>query len=104
MLLNVSERIGLLGLLPSEGTVLTLRIVRDLQRELSFSEEELTALKFVSEDNMVRWENEAEVDKEVEIGDNTRDVVIDIFNKMDVEGKFPMHLLGLFDKFDDASS
>ena len=43
--LSVLERITLLGLLPKEGTILTLRVLRDLQRETSFSEAELTALE-----------------------------------------------------------
>lgn len=55
--LNVLERLGLLGLLPKEGTFLNLKLVRLIREELSFTEEENKELQFRQENQMVMWNN-----------------------------------------------
>lgn len=65
MELGVAERIILLNILPREGDLTTLRIVRDLQTSLSFTEEEHKIYNFRVEDNKTFWDND---DRKVEIG------------------------------------
>ncbi|KKL11469.1 hypothetical protein LCGC14_2545550, partial [marine sediment metagenome] len=45
MLLNVKQRLLLLNILPDQGDYITLKIIREQQERLSFSEEELKRLK-----------------------------------------------------------
>ena len=45
MRLTISERMGILNILPNQATVATLRIVQEMQKKLSFSEEEFTKYK-----------------------------------------------------------
>ena len=48
MKLDVGERIRLLGILPEKGNLLTLKIVRELRDDLSFSEKEHKDFKIVA--------------------------------------------------------
>ena len=62
MKLNVLSRVLLLSLLPKEGNITTLRIVRKLQEDLSFTEEEYKQFALTSVDGTVTWKNDVETD------------------------------------------
>ena len=54
MELNIAERFALLGVLPQQGNVITLRIIRELQSRLSLSEKELKHFNVANHSNP-RW-------------------------------------------------
>lgn len=95
------ERIQLLSVLPAEGNAVTLRIVSDLRRDLSFSEKELKdgEIKTDPENNRVMWNNNADVVKDVKVGDTARGVIVDAMKKLDTEKKLNLALLPLYEKF-----
>jgi len=95
------ERIQLLGVLPAEGNAVTLRIVSDLRRDLSFSEKEMKdgEIKTDPENNRVMWNNSVDVQKDVKIGDTARGVISDAMKKLDTEKKLNLALLPLYEKF-----
>lgn len=65
MELSVFDRLLLLPLLPSEGDITTLRIVRQLANDLSFSEEEHKLYGIKYQDNKASWKLfESQVDAE----------------------------------------
>jgi len=65
--LSVLNRMSLLGLLSSKGDLTTLKILRELREELSFSAEEHAALKFISAPgNRMRWNEKLDPNKEFE--------------------------------------
>lgn len=109
MNLTVLERLLLLRLLPRQGNLTTLRIVRDLERELSFSEEEHAALQFVNNaDGSVSWQSGADGAKDVEFGDVARGLVRKGLGELDKAEGLLMGHLTLVDKFgyegkDDAA-
>ena len=55
MKLSVGDRLILLGVIPQQGDFTTLKIVRNMRDELSFSEEEHKKLKFRQEGEMMHW-------------------------------------------------
>ena len=63
MRLTLAHRLTALGLLPTEGSFVTLRIVRDAQHALSPSAEEIERFQIVQDGQQVRW-----------VGDTTADV------------------------------
>ena len=65
MRLTLAHRLTALGLLPTEGSFVTLRIVRDAQHALSPSAEEIERFQIVQDGQQVRW-----------VGDTTADVVL----------------------------
>jgi hypothetical protein len=105
MLLSLQDRLRLLGLLPKEGTIATIRIVRKLREDLSFSEEEMkdSGLVEVADPNNpamanFTWVREIEP-KEIEIGEVARKVVIDAFTALERASQMTEVLLDLYDRF-----
>ena len=99
MLLSVRERIILLQVLPRQGNVTNLRIIRDLEREMGFSEEETIALKLESSDKGVKWDKEAEVAREVAIGEIAAKPIHDAFVDLDKRNLLSLEHLDVYDKF-----
>jgi hypothetical protein len=100
MLLHVKDRLLLLGILgKAEGNLITLRVIRDLQREVSFSEEESKALSFKSEGNAIQWDAAGDAGKEFEIGDLARKAITDIFKGIEEHGQLTMAHLPLYEMF-----
>lgn len=100
MKLNTLERLVLLNILPREGTITTIKIVRELREALSFSEEEHAALKFEKlPGGGMQWVVEADTDKEVTIGPRAHVLVSETLERMDKEGKLAEDHVGLWDKF-----
>ena len=98
--LTVAERLGLLALLPREGSLTTVRIVQQLRLELSFSEEEHAALQFQADaDDMLRWNPEADLLKTVSFGAKAMQIVQDKLAELSKSGKLRVEHLSLCDKF-----
>jgi len=95
--LTVLERLLVLRLLPRQGNLTTLRIVRELERELSFSEEEHAALQFVNHENgAVTWKALGDKEKDVELGEVAHRLVLEGLAAAEASGEqFPMGILDL---------
>ncbi len=100
MKLSIRERLILSSILPQEGDILTLRILRKLQSDLSFSEEELKQYKFETLDGgMVRWDNTVEQEKEIEIGEKANGIIVLALSKLNEQRKLKMEHLDIYDRF-----
>lgn len=104
MILSVLERLVLLNVLPREGTVTTVRIVRELREALSFSEEEHERLKFRKADGGTQWDDEAERDEEISIGPRAHTLIAETLEKMNSEEKLTEDYLGAWEKFVDEET
>lgn len=98
MKLNVAERLNILQLLPQEGNFITLKVVRELQSELSFSEEELKSYEIDEKENMVQWNQGGNDRKEITIGDTGMGIISDAFKKLEGENKLSLRLLSLYER------
>jgi hypothetical protein len=99
MLLGVKERFVLQRVLPVEGNLITLRIVRDLQRELGFSEEELAKIGFVTEGAQTTWNVDGDIAKDVPIGEVAKGVIVDALKELETSKRLPMDCLDVYEKF-----
>ena len=99
MKLNVLDRLLLLNISPNEANFVTLKIVRDLRNELSFSEGEHKKYKFVEDQGRVTWNPAAEQFKEVHIGEKANDIVVEALEKLDKDKKLTLEHMSLFEKF-----
>lgn len=97
MELSVIERLTLLNIIPKEGDYTTLKLVRKLREELSFSEEEHKLLNFHQEEGTLFWDED--IKKEVEIGEKATDVIVDAFKKLDKGKQLKMEQMGLYERF-----
>uniref|UniRef100_A0A6M3K8Y7 Uncharacterized protein n=1 Tax=viral metagenome TaxID=1070528 RepID=A0A6M3K8Y7_9ZZZZ len=98
MELGIRERIMLLGILPQEGKVITLKIVKQLRDDLGFSEDEIKDNEMVEADGSVKWLENGYL-KEVPVGEKATDVIADAFKKLDGDGKMQIQFLDVYDKF-----
>jgi len=101
MKLTVGERLILLSILPNEGSFLTLKIIRDLKMALSFTEAEHKKYKFVQEGVSVHWDEKANKEKEVEIGETANVLISSALSKLNDEKKLKMEHFTIYEKFID---
>ena len=97
MELSVLERLVLLQILPDSGSYMTIKIVRQLREELSFSEDEHEKLNFQQEGQQVKWDGE--LDKKMAFGAKARNIIVEALEKLDDEGQVGEQHLSLFEKF-----
>jgi len=97
MKMGVHERLLALSLLrEAEGSLVTLRVVRDLQRELSFSDEELSRFGITQDGDQVRWTGSA--DRDFDLGDAARGVLLARFKRLDAAGSLTLAQLPLYER------
>ena len=101
MKLSALDRLVLLNVLPNVGTITTIRLVRELRENLSFSEEEHARLKFQSpEGGGVTWDADAEGEEvDIPIGPRAHTVVCDTLEELNKQEKVTQEYLGVWDKF-----
>lgn len=102
--LNIAERIALLNILPYEGNVVTLKIIRDLQNQLGFSEEEMKRFKMKNirkpdGSTFAVWDSKYDEKKEIEIGDAANTIVVEQLKLLEKGKKLRMEMLTLYEKF-----
>ena len=103
---TLPERIVLLGLLPRQGNLLTLRIIHDLQMELAPSEEESKEAEFhPTEGGGVGWSPKAnEMRKTVIIGEKAREVLQESIEIGSKQEKLEIQFFSLYERFVDIEA
>jgi hypothetical protein len=100
MKLDTKERLVLLAILPKEGDFTTLKIVRKLREDLSFTEDEHAVLKFDYQENgSVKWNLEGDKFKEIEIGEKATDLIVEALKKLNTDRKLTDDHFQLYGKF-----
>ncbi len=100
MELKVSERIILGALIaPIAADVVTLRLVRHLQEELSFTDEESEGLKFEQEGKRTTWNLDVPQTKEFEFSPTVLGIIEAQLKKVSDTKQLTLQQLDLYDKF-----
>ena len=104
--LSVLDRLLLLGMLPAEGDLTTLRIVRQLREALSFSEAEHAALRLTSEGGRVTWDGQsgAALVKQVAIGHKAWGLIVQTLTTLAESKKLTLPQLDLYERFVEEPS
>jgi hypothetical protein len=102
--LSIGDRLRLLNILPPEGDLTTIRIVRELRESLSFTEAELAdaQIKMDETDGQVvtRWKQGSIPDKTIDIGPKAAELIRSALGELDKAKKLrPEHLV-LIDMFE----
>jgi len=99
--LSVKDRLVLLNILPEQSSLATIRIVRELREELSFSEEEHAATNMRNvDDGRLMWDEGRVPDKAIEVGPKAAGVIRDALAKLDKSDELTMDHLDLCDEFE----
>ena len=99
MKLGVFDRLILLNILPKEGDFTTLKIMRTMKEDLSFTEEEHKALEFKQEEAQVQWKREADVERDINFGEKATDIIVETLKKLNTDKKLTDQHYSLFEKF-----
>jgi hypothetical protein len=95
---NIGERLMLMGLLPKEGNVLTIKVVRELRQALEFDSFELESAGITI--NGTRFEWKKDFVKYVDVSAVAKDVIVKALKELDKSGKVNEAQIVLFDKFE----
>jgi hypothetical protein len=97
---SIKERLVLLFSLPTEGNITTLKIMRKMREDLSFSEEEHKEFKLVIENNKApTWDYTNEAKKDIPIGEKATDIIKDVLSKLDRDQKLTVDHMALWEMF-----
>lgn len=114
MELSVFERLILLNVLPHEGDFTTLKIIRKLRENLSFTEDEHKSLQFKNsgdtykdddgEDHVVPqgqivWNKKADIPKDIPIGEKATDIIVGVLKQLDKDKKLQDQHFAVYEKF-----
>lgn len=105
MKLNIPERLALLSVMPQEGSIITLRIIRELQSELSFTENEIKLYGINNRmlpngDATITWDTKmTDEAKEVKIGNAAKGIILAQLKSLDSQGKLHISMIPIYEKF-----
>ena len=100
MELGVFDRLILLNILPKEGDFTTLKIIRTMREDLSFSEEEHKALQFdFGAEGQVKWKQDSDKPKHINFGEKATDIIVEVLKKLSDDKKLQDQHYSLFEKF-----
>ncbi len=103
MKLAVTERMVLINVLPQEGDVVTLKVIRDLQSALGFSEEEIAELDHGTVDGKIGKDVDEKVpSKEVSIGAKAFEIITGALRRLSDSGELHISWLPVYERFCEA--
>jgi hypothetical protein len=101
MKLTVAHRFVALGLLPTEGSFVTLRTVRDAQSVLAPSADEVEKFQITQDGEQVRWVGDTSVD--VPLSDAGVKLICAKLKSLDESNALKMEHLSLYDMLTNTS-
>jgi hypothetical protein len=96
--LDIGSRIRLLGILPEKGNLLTLKIVRTLRDDLSFSEKEHKDFGIKVQSDRITWDDKAK-SKNIDFGAEALKIVEDSLKELNEKDELTVPDLALWEKF-----
>ena len=102
MQLNLVERFKILGILPAQGSMVTIKIVHDLKQLMSTSEDEISEWEIKQGENQITWNSQANTDKDFDIGDTAKEIIVDALKELDKKEAMTEEHVTLWDKFIDS--
>jgi len=96
MKLSVKDRLGILSILPREGGMVTLRVVKDLRDKLPLTQEEIKAWGF--KDGTLLTKEQEEKEAEIEITLKEEEVIVAKMTELERTQRLPIALMDLWVK------
>lgn len=104
MKLSVTERLMLLDILPTEGNIVTLKVVQQARERLGFTDEEISRYKFAESPGadgrmFVRWDQKPDQDVEIPLGETITAMIAERLRKLNADSKLTANHVSLYEKF-----
>jgi len=97
--LNVGERLIVLSVLPREGSVVTLKLIRELISRLGITTEEFKDFEIVEAEGTVKWNLKGAVPIEFEFDDKELELIRKELRSLEHMDKLKMEMLPVYEKF-----
>ena len=104
--LNVLERSTLLGILPKEGNIITLRLNRELTAKVGLSAEDFETfeIKSIPDEkdpgkSWTSWNAQGRVPTDIDFATAETELVKKELKKLDDAGKLNLDMISLYEKF-----
>ncbi len=97
--LTVTERVVLGSVIPQEGDITSLKIIRKLQSDLGFTEQENEDLGFKQENGNFGWDNTKETIISIDIGRKGMEIIVNALSKASDEGRLHISWLPIYERF-----
>ena len=99
MELTIAERVYLYDMLPSEGSVTTIRAISEAQATIGLSSDELEKWSVTNDGGKVRWDSACDTNTEIEVPSVISGIIAKELNRLNDEDKLTIGQLSLWDKF-----
>lgn len=99
MKLDIIQRILIFSVLPKEGTLLTMKTLKQLKDKVIFSEEEIKKFNLRIEDNKYLWDLDKNEPVDIEITEEESKLVVEGIKDLDKQGKITEDFLELCELF-----
>ncbi|MGD6807553.1 MAG: hypothetical protein ACQCN4_11410 [Candidatus Bathyarchaeia archaeon] len=109
--LSLKDRVNLLEILPREGNIITLRVIRELQSSIGFSEAEIADYQIelieVGTSGRFRtsWnERGKSASKNIKIGPKAEKIIVERLEELNNKKILPFQMLDLYERFVEQKS
>ena len=93
--MNIKERLSLLQILPTQGSVSEMVDVYDLARELKLSDEEKGEVNYIEIGDSVKWDAEKDPNKEINLSKDQLKIVLNQIDILDQKKQIPLAMIEL---------
>jgi hypothetical protein len=97
--LNVGDRLLALGILPQEGSFITLKMTRGLVDKVGLKPEEITEFEVKEDGGMIRWNSAGMAPKDFEFAEAEVELFKKALKKKDEDGTLRTEMLPIYEKF-----
>ena len=100
--LSLTDRLALTQILPKDGDIITVMLVKDLREKIAIKPDEIEKFNFRKEGNQLLYDDAADLPinhKEIEMTGKQKIVVEDVLKKLDGEKALTQHHISLYEKF-----
>lgn len=107
MKLTILDRLLLLGCLPPEGSLVTMRVARELRTDLGFTAKEIKDWNIREDDGNISWGDPAatttttplDFTADIDVSGQKYSVIVDALKALDAKGLVRPQHLDLYDRF-----
>lgn len=98
LIMTIKERLSLLQILPTQGSVSEMVDVYDLARELKLSDEEKGEVNYIELGDSIKWDFNKDPNKEIKLSKDQLKIVLNQIDELDKHKKVPLSMIELIIK------
>jgi hypothetical protein len=97
--LNVGERMIILSVLPKEGSIITIKLIRDLISRLGLSAEEFVEFGIKQDGSSLKFNEKGQKRLDFELHDAEIELIRKSLKELDSKGKLIAEMIPIWDMF-----